>query len=268
LKFCIISCVHNGEQFIRDHLDSVKCQKDCGDFVHIVIDDGSMDATPEILEIEQRKRLKGEFVYIPKDERTGGLHSFLLGLGCPLIEPEDVVVELDGDDYFTTDTALARIKKEYDDGALATYGNYETKHDPSKYTNPPPDFITNSICKPIVYGSPRDQFREGKWVYSAVRTAKKWVIDKIPPSYFLDESGELYHIKDLTYFLPVLELVGMENVRFVEDVIMVYNLYHGNDFMGEIQEGSLGIGTTQIYEESQGIVSNPPLAKLVVDKQL
>ena len=170
MKFCIISCVHNGEQFIRDHIDSVKSQKDCGDFVHIVVDDGSLDATPEILEIEQRGRLNAEFVYISKDERTGGLHSFLLGAACPLIEPEDVIVELDGDDYFTTDTTLARIKKEYDDGALATYGNYETKYDPSKYASPPPDNIRLTNCKPIVYSNVRDQFKEQAWVYSAVRT--------------------------------------------------------------------------------------------------
>ena len=60
--------------------------------------------------------------------------------------------------------------------------------------------------------------------------------------------------------------MGWENVRFIEDVIMVYNLHHGNDFMGDIQPYAGGIGRERISSESVSLGDKPHLAKLAIDK--
>ena len=48
--FSIITAVYNGEAFIRETVESVLKFAPSGDFEYIVIDDGSFDRTPEILQ--------------------------------------------------------------------------------------------------------------------------------------------------------------------------------------------------------------------------
>ena len=238
MKFGILSCVHNAEKFIQKHLDSVREQKRCN-YVHFVVDDGSTDSTPDIL-AEELNRRGTDLLVLNKPQRMGTVHSWRLGMEHLPIKHDDVVVELDGDDSFAHDRVLARIEQEYTDGHLATYGNYRVEHDPNDWDRPIPPHMATSRCGPKILGIPlRKQILEPGWRYSAVRTFKKFLYHKIPKEAWVDKEGVPFvHCKDIVYFLPILELIGLENVAFIDEELMVYNYHLHNDFV----PNSLGCG--------------------------
>jgi len=261
MKFWVISCVYNAQSFIKQHLDSVKGQKGC-EFVHCVVDDASTDKTFEILEKESKSR-DTTFALLNKPERSGALHSWRLALDNLPIEDDDVVVELDGDDWFTHDGVLARIKQEYDDGCLATYGNYRIEYDPEEWDKEIPPHMMTSRCGPKILGIPVRKQLDGEWRYSAIRTFKKYLFNEIPEGAWKDSRGmPFHHCKDIVYFLPILELIGMEKLSFIDEELMVYNYHPNNDFV----ENGHGCGHVEQERVARELYLRSPIPKLATVK--
>ena len=265
MKFCVISCVHNAKDFIQNHLDSVKGQKHV-DFVHIVVDDASTDGTFDILKKEKKQR-GDDFKLLRKKLRGGGVESFRMAMDhLPPVEGEDVIVELDGDDYFSHDEALRKIEEAHTDGYLATYGNYQIEWDPEQWnTDEIPATMATSKCGPKITSIPvREQLisklnRGVEYRYSAVRTFRKFLWDLIPEDVWLGEDGVVIpHCKDILYFLPILEMVGLENVKYIEDPIMIYNYHPNSDFA----VGGFGCGVDAQVRTSVKVSKKSPIPKL------
>ena len=232
MKFCVVSCVHNAKDFIQNHLDSVKGQKHV-DFVHLVIDDASTDGTFDILKEEKKKRGE-DFKLLRKKSRGGGVQSFRMAMDhLPPLEGKDVIVELDGDDYFLHDQALRKIEEVHADGYLATYGNYQIEWDPDQWSvDELPASLSVSKCAPKITSMPiREQLKGAEYRYSAVRTFRKFLWDLLPEDVWEDKDGEIIpHCKDILYFLPILEMIDWENLKYIEDPIMIYNYHPNSDF--------------------------------------
>ena len=257
MKFCVVSCVHNAKNFIKQHLESVKGQKRC-EFIHFVIDDASTDGTAAILEEEAKERDE-TFIVLNKPARTGALHSWRIAMEYIPIEDNDVVVELDGDDWFSHDRVLARIEQEYDEGCLATYGNYRIEYDPEEWNTQIPDHMTTSRCGPKLLDRPVRKQLDGEWRYSAIRTFKKYLFNEIPKSAWNDSRGMPFtHCKDVVYFLPILELIGMENLSFIDEELMVYNYHANNDFV----PNGTGCGFAEQDRVARELYLRSPIPKL------
>mgnify|MGYP003627715241 CR=1 FL=1 len=235
MKFCVVSCVHNAKEFIQHHLDSVKGQKHV-DFVHVVIDDASTDGTFELLKEEKKSRGK-DFKLLHKPARGGAVESLRLAMdNLPPLEGKDVIVELDGDDWFTNDEALRKIEEAHADGYLSTYGNYRIEYDPDEWLSELPEYLSANISGPKLYALPiREQVVRGPWGpwrYTAVRTFRKFLWDLLPEDVWSDAEGDLVpHCKDILYFLPIIEMIGLENLKFIDKELMVYNFHHRCDFV-------------------------------------
>jgi glycosyltransferase involved in cell wall biosynthesis len=126
-------------------------------------------------------------------------------------EPDDVIVILDGDDWFITDRALERIAFEHaDEDCWLTYGSW----------------ISNSREHPgrwPAYAADAD-FRTAPWLGTAVRTWKRWLFDLIADEDLRDRDGRYFRIgEDVACMLPMLEMATTRRARHIEEPLLLYN---------------------------------------------
>jgi glycosyltransferase involved in cell wall biosynthesis len=130
--------------------------------------------------------------------------------------PDDVIVILDGDDWFATDQALARIVAEYQaSDCWMTYGTW-IANDPTR--------AGLKAGRWPAYPEGTTRFREVEWLGTAVRSWKKWLWDKVDDREFRDRDGHYILVaEDQASMLPMLEMSGTDRARHIPDVLMVYN---------------------------------------------
>lgn len=131
-------------------------------------------------------------------------------------EPEDVIVVLDGDDWFATNDALKIIADTYArHDCWMTYGSW-LSNVPSE--DDEPDGLWPA------YPPGTERFRKVRWLGTAVRTWKKWLWDHLDENDLRDASGEYYRVsEDQAVMLPMLEMSGTDRARHIPDVLMIYN---------------------------------------------
>lgn len=143
-------------------------------------------------------------------------------------QPEDIIVVLDGDDWFYTDNALQIIADTYAQyDCWLTYGSWVSNV----------AHITGGLP---AYAEGTTDFRHAEWLATAVRTWKKWLWDLIDDKDLRDENGEYFSVvEDLAVMLPMLEMSGTSRAKHIPDILMLYNRANpacvGNIKRGEME---------------------------------
>jgi len=212
--FKIITPVYNAQNWITNCIDSSKNQE-YTDFEQIIVDDNSLDATVEIARsaIGEDKR----FRLICNEERIGVPLNHKKGVEESKADPEDVIVHLDGDDWFVATTSLGKVAEVYErTDCWLTYGSYTS--------------TTGDQCIAREYkGHPRQAVIDG-WPFSHLRTFKRHLWDLLKEEDFKDREGNFYTTAaDVVIFVPILEKIGYERVEFISEPLIVYNLSHINN---------------------------------------
>jgi hypothetical protein len=122
---------------------------------------------------------------------------------------EDIVIEIDGDDFLLSSDTVSDIRNLYSDGNVwLTNGSF-------MYSNGNPGF--SSKCNP-------DTVRKDVFTFSHLRTWKTFLWKAIPDSYLRDDDGSYFKsAADVAYTFSLLELAGDENYRFIPKLYYVYN---------------------------------------------
>jgi len=207
MRFKIVTNAFNGEKYIEKCLKSI--QEQTLDFDCVFVDDASTDETFEIASdvVGEDKRFK----IIKRSKNQGKMLSFLQGMSELSSSDDDIVVEVDGDDYLIHNKVLERVKQEYDNGALATYGQFRTRT------------WNSGICanySDSIIGN-RD-FRHTAWIASHLKTYKYFLFKKIRKEDFMDNEGKpLDMVPDMVVMFSILEMVG-NSVHFIPDVLYFY----------------------------------------------
>lgn len=149
-------------------------------------------------------------------ERRYAMDNLIQAIGRSSAGADDVIVILDGDDWFATERALERIAAEYEQrDCWMTYGSWAT-NDPSRKGA--------SAGRWPAYPDGTQNFRETPWLGTAVRSWRKWLFDLIDDRDFRDEDGNyLLVAEDRATMLPMLEMSGTDHARHIPDVLMIYN---------------------------------------------
>jgi glycosyltransferase involved in cell wall biosynthesis len=207
--FKLISPVYNAEEWIGKCIQSVKDQTHTK-FTQIIVDDCSTDKT-----IDAAKEAIGDdprFVIIEREDKTGALHGHILA-GEYEYSEDDYFVHLDGDDWFSDEDVLARLDKIYEDENIwCTYGNYKTT-----------DGIS-SVCKPVE--DPHQMVRLyllTGWIFSQIRSFRGKLWRGLTDEDFRANDGSYLAVADVAVFCPILEMAGLNRVRYVPEVQMIYN---------------------------------------------
>jgi glycosyltransferase involved in cell wall biosynthesis len=161
--------------------------------------------------------------------------------------PEDIVVVLDGDDWFASPEALAIIDETYrTSDCWMTYGTWIGD-------DPHLEGMRRGLWPP--YPDETSDFRNSEWLGTAVRTWKRWLWDLIDDRDFRDADGNYFRVtEDQAVMVPMLEMSGTARAKHIVEVLMVYN-----------RTSPHACGLTRCEEmlaNSRYIMSRPPYSRL------
>lgn len=211
--FWVVIPAFNAEVFVEETIDSVRKQLQEQLRVRLVfIDDGSSDGTRKVLE---RRRGKGDEILV-QDERCGSACSKWAAFQYLQVEsqPLDIVVIVDGDDYFIRpDALLLLFEVHFRNNIWFTYGSFYGRY----------------AEQVGMHGG--GEFRNRPWVYGHPRSFRAGLLKHITKSDFTDTDGNyLQKGSERGFVYKFLELCGSRRIYYVSAVLYKYRDHSGNSF--------------------------------------
>jgi glycosyltransferase involved in cell wall biosynthesis len=210
----IISSFYNVEKWIRRTLLSVKHQN-YDNFQCVLIDDVSTDNTVNI--VKDQIKDDDRFILIENKKKKYSLENISAALNSLEADKDDIVVFLDGDDWFAHGRVLSSLNKVYEEKQCwMTYGSYIEF----------PSMTKGKFCRQVSNKSIQDQsFRKDPWTTSHLHTFKYGLWQNLDKSYLHENDFVEHHFwgaHDLVLTYPMLEMSG-EKSHFIDEVLYVYN---------------------------------------------
>lgn len=211
---------YNNSKYYQKNLDSVFLQH-YTNYRVIYIDDCSPDGTGDLVQAYVRDHHQEHRVTLIKNEqRRGALANHYTA--AHLCQNHEIIVHMDGDDWFKHDRVLATVNNAYQDpNVWLTYSQHEM-YPPTK--NPLQDRVIPALIREM------NAYREYKWVASALRTFYAGLFKRIKLQDLL-YNGTFFDVTcDLAFMFPMLEMTGGK-FKFIDEILYVYNVGTGlNDF--------------------------------------
>jgi glycosyltransferase involved in cell wall biosynthesis len=161
--------------------------------------------------------------------------------------PEDVIVTLDGDDWFAGNESLQIIASAYQQfDCWVTYGSWlSVKLAPSGQPH----------GRWPAYPDGTVDFRGHPFLGTAVRTWKRWLWDHLRDDDLRDESGAYVRVsEDKLVMIPLLEMCGTPRAHHIATPIMIYN---------KIVDYAIGDLFAEERERNSALIARrPPYARL------
>jgi hypothetical protein len=154
--------------------------------------------------VAMQKGIEARHVYVDATEQTP-VRSVSENLRSVIedLPPHEVVAWVDGDDWLAHDSALAYVERAYQDPDVRlTYGSYECADG------------RPGLCAPYR----TTDYRKEVWRASHLKTFRAGLFQRIKP-----EDLEFTLAVDQSVMLPMLEMAGPEHVRFIPQVLYIYN---------------------------------------------
>lgn len=216
-KYKIIIPSYNSEKWIKKTLDSVVCQS-YKNYDVTIIDDCSTDANQrDIIESYCLKfsTNSNKWKFIFNKDRKYSLYNIVNGIYSSSCKDEDVIIILDGDDWFYNNDVLNKVNNCYiKNDIYMTYGQY------IYYPNNQQGHCSE-VCREIIDSK---QQRNIDWVFSHLKTFKFKLFKNIKREDFLDTNGKfMKRTGDLAIMYPIAEMAG-HKIKFISDILYVYNI--------------------------------------------
>jgi hypothetical protein len=209
----VITAMRNCAPFVANCMRSLLHQRT--PFRAIVIDDVSDDGTYEIA--RQVVGYDSRILLVRNDRRLGALANIMRGIDALRPEPNDVVVTLDGDDWFSSDDTLGYVQRTYRESPelRLTYGQFV--HSASGAIGlcaPYPPHITNSRA-----------YRNYSWLASHLRTFRAELWRRVRREDLIDPgTGQPWMMAwDMAMMFPMMEMCSPAELRCLQKVLYVYN---------------------------------------------
>ena len=204
----IVTTLFNAENYIERCIGTIMGQK-FKDFKCYITDDLSTDNSVNI--VKEMIKDDHRFILIENTKKMyqpGNYDQIIRN--NPEINDNDVIVEIDGDDWLPNASVLGKLNDVYKD---------------------PNVWITNGS---FVYSSGQKGFsskqkidenlRMSRMTCSHLRTWRAFLWRKIAEEDLKDDNGEYWKVTgDLAFMYPMLEMSGDEHYVFIDDIMYVYN---------------------------------------------
>jgi glycosyltransferase involved in cell wall biosynthesis len=208
MKIVIVTTLYNAEKYVEMCLFSIATQTH-KDFVCYITDDLSTDKSVELV----KKYIKNDnrFVLIENREKKyqpGNYDQIIRN--NPNIHDDDVIVEVDGDDWLPDSKVLERVYKLYTNKKVwIANGSFIYSTGQKGFSSP--QKISSNL-------------RKERFTASHMRTWRTFLWRKIKVDDLKDEDGIHWKVTgDLSFMYPMLEMAGEEHYRFMSDINYVYN---------------------------------------------
>lgn len=132
--------------------------------------------------------------------------------------PEEILVELDGDDQFSHRFVLNRLAEEYrNPDVWLTYGSYEYDFESR---NPDPQASPRGITVPI---SPENHTRKDGWKASHLRSFYVWLFNQIKIDDLKFMGEWIDGAADHALMFPMIEMGGPKHCKYIDEILYLYN---------------------------------------------
>jgi glycosyltransferase involved in cell wall biosynthesis len=211
-KIAIVIPSYNNSQWYKHNLFSL-CTQDYDNFRAIYVDDCSSDKTGELVEkFIEDNNLDNRIHLIRNPIRVGAMQNLYNMIhSC---DDNEIVIILDGDDWFAHNGVLKKINAVYSDpNCWMTYGQYISWPDNVLgYSKQIPSHITET-----------NNFRGYEWCSSHLRSFYAWLFKMIKKEDLISPCGTFYLMAwDQAMMFPMLEMSG-HRAKFISDVLYTYN---------------------------------------------
>lgn len=207
----IVITSYNNKKWYSRNLESVLSQN-YTNFRVLYLDDCSPDGTGNLVEEYLIENDPGKKISLIKNiTRRGGLHNLYTMIHA--CDNDEIVVNLDGDDWFPDNDVLTRLNNVYSSGEIwLTYGQFQTY--PSGiigWASPMPDSVIE-----------KNAFRQHPGLPTHLRTCYAWLFKQIKLEDLL-RWGRFYNAApDMVTMFPMMEMTG-ERHQFISDIMYIYN---------------------------------------------
>ncbi len=203
---------YNNKNWYQRNLDSVFLQQ-YDNYRVIFIDDASPDCTGLFVKSYVKQcGQEGRVTFILNKKRSGALFNIYHAIH--MCDPQEIVVTLDGDDWFFDDQVLTKVSGVYSDPEVwLTYGQFV------HYPCGSPGWASELPAKVIESNA----FREYNWVTTHLRTFYAQLFQNIKREDLLLDEAFFPMAWDLGFMFPMLEMAGFHS-RFIPDTLYVYNI--------------------------------------------
>lgn len=204
----IVTTLYNAAPFIEQCIGSIMGQS-YKNFKCYITDDISTDNSVSLV----RNLIDGDdrFVLIENKEKMfqPGNYDQVIRHN-ESIGDDDVIVEIDGDDWLPNSKVLQYVHDLYSDPEVwITNGSF-------RYSNGQHGFSSKQHIGPNMRALPM--------TCSHLRTWRAFLWRNIEVDDLKDENGQYWHVTgDLSFMYPMLEMSGDEHYRFVTENLYVYN---------------------------------------------
>ena len=240
----IVSCFWNVGEYITKCIDSVMNQE-FKNFEMYLVDDMSNDNTIDIIKnkIKDDERFK-LIINTEKKYKLKNIDDLLMDES--LFDDEDIIVELDGDDWLENTNVLSLINNKYENNKNLWITNGSFVYSDGR-------FGFSSKVNP-------ETVRTDTFLFSHLRTWKVHLWRNIEQKSFLDENGEYFKSAgDAAYSFPMVEMSGENHYEYIPNILYVYN--EQNPY-NDHKPGSSSGSAYEQYRCSNIIRNSPKYKKL------
>lgn len=213
-KLVVAIMSYNNAQWYKKNLDSVFSQN-YQNYRIIYVDDCSPDGTGNLVEayINETNQYERTTVIKNSKRRRKAANLYYAVHSC---DDDEIILELDGDDWFAHENVLSLINKIYtEENVWVTYGNITTPHG-SK-----PNCLAD-IPQSVIQKNSFRRYYPGKCFWGQLRTYYVWLFKKINTEDFKFRNKFMPMTIDAAIMFPMFEMAG-NHLKFVQDRIYVYN---------------------------------------------
>lgn len=219
-RYVFVIPFRNVKNYIQDCYKSLLNQ-DYQNWIAIFCDDESNDGTSDLIPNDPR------FFKIYNQKRITALPNIHNGIMSSNLDDDDIICLLDGDDFLLRKDALTIIDKLYQDPECwLTYGQYAINHGQNQWSL--------GHCREYDSNSFKNLRTGGYWA-SHLRTFKYHLYKKIVEidpglECYKDGNGNFFTTcYDIAIMTPLMEMAGLERIRFNPDPIYYYRIHPNND---------------------------------------
>lgn len=215
VEIVVVVPSYNNERFCEENVELIAKQT-YPHFSIYYIDDASTDKTGELVENYVKTHgLEKKCTIVHNKERKGVLENIYNAVHQ--IDPEKVVVLVDGDDWLAHDKVLERVAKAYENKKIwLTFGTLQTAigRELVCRTPFPEDVIKNCT------------FRTHDWVSSHLKTFYAKLFQKIKKE-DLQKEGKFFPMSgDMAIMFPMLEMASRGHFEHIKEVLYIYNTFN------------------------------------------
>jgi glycosyltransferase involved in cell wall biosynthesis len=211
-KIAIVVPSYNNHQWYERNLRSL-CVQDYDNFRAIYVDDCSSDKTGELVENFIKSNDLGKRIHLIRNSVRVGAMQNLYDIihSC---DDNEIVIILDGDDWFSHNGVLKKINAVYSNtNCWMTYGQYVSW----------PDNVIGYSKQIPLHITERNNFRGYEWCSSHLRSFYAWLFKMIKKEDLISSYGTFYPMAwDQAMMFPMLEMSG-HRAEFINDVLYIYN---------------------------------------------